>query len=320
MCELRQAFAEAGAKHGGGKEVAGYKLMVEVTGSASSVHWHGYRNLVESLCRLNVRVALMWRRNVLRRKISHAANNLDRASPDHQAHPRSPSELEAARTASPKLDADRLVGDIEAEERISCGIERLFLEQPSCPAAQAEQLVYYYEDLVDGAPGSQELWQRFLRTLGVRTAEPAAWPASSLLVVHGNTPVLETVSNPSQVKHTLEGTPHEWMLSGVARDDSDAPRCPASMPDPWMLATPTHATTSTAARATSTADVPTAKDLAVLSLLFLACVAVWADLYAGGRCARALREALARRTAGTFKPVPTSTALEADAPDVGGGA
>ena len=72
-------------------------------------------------------------------------------------------------------------------------------------AAVATARIFYYEDLVDSNPGSANTWGEVLQALRV-------WKRSEMAVIHGATPVLETVDNPREVYLALNGSEHEWML------------------------------------------------------------------------------------------------------------
>jgi len=64
---------------------------------------------------------------------------------------------------------------------------------------------FYYEDVRDGAEHAAREWGEIFGTLKV-------WVPSDLAIIHGNTPVLETIANPQEVKKALEHTDYEWML------------------------------------------------------------------------------------------------------------
>ena len=104
------------------------------------------------------------------------------------------------------MRASGLVRLIETELATQHNIEQSFANlSKSCQAARNAR-VFYYEDLLDGAEGSEGRWGQLLGALRI-------WDAlSGLTIIHGDQPVGDTISNPEDVAEALRGTQHEWML------------------------------------------------------------------------------------------------------------
>ena len=164
--------------------------------------------LAQAVCKLDVAFIFMWRRNILRRIISNEANVWDEkhpALPDHQPHPESEQEADALREYKPRLDPSTLLDMIEGELELQQSIEKAFAKlAPKCDAA-ARAATFYYEDLIDTNEDSSKAWGQALQILRI-------WPKSQYAVIHGDTPVLETVANPDEVVRGLNSTRHAWML------------------------------------------------------------------------------------------------------------
>ena len=186
----------------------GFKWMLDFVPSAGMPH--NFTTLAHAVCQLDMPFVFMWRRNVLRRLISYEANQHDHLNPalvEHEAHPRTEREAEVLRAYRPRLNASELLGLISDELRTQYALQAAFVRlAATCSAAAvASARIFYYEDLVDSNPGSANTWGEVLQALRV-------WKRSEMAVIHGATPVLETVDNPREVYLALNGSEHEWML------------------------------------------------------------------------------------------------------------
>ena len=123
----------------------------------------------------------------------------------HTAHPKTEAEAEALRGYKPNMKQRSIVSDIEAEIKNQESIEESFRRlSKDCEVARNAR-TFYYEDVRDGAHGAATKWGELFGALKV-------WVPSDLAIIHGNTPVLDTVANPQEVKSALEHSEHEWML------------------------------------------------------------------------------------------------------------
>eukprot|EP00192_Tetraselmis_astigmatica_P018908 CAMPEP_0117679682 /NCGR_PEP_ID=MMETSP0804-20121206/17941_1 /TAXON_ID=1074897 /ORGANISM="Tetraselmis astigmatica, Strain CCMP880" /LENGTH=252 /DNA_ID=CAMNT_0005489113 /DNA_START=485 /DNA_END=1243 /DNA_ORIENTATION=+ len=189
----------------------GYKLMLPY--GSDKADKGAFDVLARSVCRLGIPVIFMWRRNVLRRKVSNLSNHHDTNHPEgnlngttaHIPHPKTEAEAESLRSYKPSIDAKKLVEEIEAEMKIQRSVEESFRKySKDCEVARNAR-TFYYEDVRDGAEHAAREWGEIFGTLKV-------WVPSDLAIIHGNTPVLETIANPQEVKKALEHTDYEWML------------------------------------------------------------------------------------------------------------
>lgn len=71
--------------------------------------------------------------------------------------------------------------------------------------AARNPIVFYYEDLKDGAMHAESRWGELFASLKI-------WSPSELAIIHGDKPVMDTIANPRDVYEALEGTKYEWMV------------------------------------------------------------------------------------------------------------
>jgi len=213
-CQLAHSYSKAIGKQGGesrcgeGKHF-GFKLMLPF--DEENAANGAFDVLARSVCDLGIPVVFLWRRNVMRRIISSMSNHHDTKHPDaslnvHNAHPTTEEEAQALRGYKPNLRPHDLIRDIETELKIQESIEESFRRlSRDCEIARNAR-TFYYEDVRDGASGAATKWGDLFGTLKVWVQK------DDLAIIHGNTPVLETVANPQEVKMALERSEHEWML------------------------------------------------------------------------------------------------------------
>ena len=79
-----------------------------------------------------------------------------------------------------------------------------------CGAEDARSRIHYYEDLVDGAPGSDKAWALVLKQLGTQGTSSAV--SANYTIIRGKRPPLESVANPEEVRNALANSRHAWML------------------------------------------------------------------------------------------------------------
>mmetsp|Transcript_36065 Transcript_36065/g.102100 ORF Transcript_36065/g.102100 Transcript_36065/m.102100 type:complete len:336 (-) Transcript_36065:146-1153(-) len=189
----------------------GFKLMIPHHTDPKA-----FAVLVRSICELGIPVAFMWRRNVLRRIISSRANHLVKKEDTSillaegdtvvPAHPKTQEDAELLRESfKPELRSDQLRVMIQDERAGEHAVEQAFASLSATCEVARNARTFYYEDLVDGAPGAEGKWGELLASLKV-------WVPSNLTVIHADLPVLETVANPEQVKDALKRSQYKWML------------------------------------------------------------------------------------------------------------
>ena len=122
------------------------------------------------------------------------------------AHPTTEQDAEVLReNFKPELHPDQLKDMIQEERAGEHAVEQAFASlSETCEVARNAR-TFYYEDLVDGAPGAEGKWGEMLASLKV-------WVPSDLTVIHADTDVLDTVGNPGEVEAALKHSPYKWML------------------------------------------------------------------------------------------------------------
>ena len=123
----------------------------------------------------------------------------------HIPHPTTEEEAASLRGYKPTLGISNLVEEIEMELKIQHAVEESFRKYSKYCEVARNARTFYYEDVRDGAEHAAREWGEVFGSLKV-------WEASQLAIIHGNTPVLETIANPLEVRTALEHTEHEWML------------------------------------------------------------------------------------------------------------
>jgi len=157
-CAVKKLFDEERRMRPGTDAAPGFKYMWQPSeigdGTASRLD-----GLLRGLCALDARILVYERRNVLRRFISAASNNVDRgAAPvgeghvHKMAHPKDQAAAARVRSFRPTLDAgtlkDRIATEVADQARLVGLLGR------SCDAWDVAPRVHYYEDLVDASPRS----------------------------------------------------------------------------------------------------------------------------------------------------------------------
>lgn len=221
-CSLQKSYRKASPSCDQTDRHIGFKFMVP--GGESALHDGAFDVLARSVCHLNIPVIFMWRRNVLRRLISFKANVHDSRDPvlsadqtehvvgegskkqlGHEPHPVDPEIAALLREYRPEIDTDKIAQDIAEEERVRRVIERSFKKYASVCDVARNAKTFYYEDLVDGAPGAAAKWGELLSTLRI-------WKNSDLAIIHGEQHVRDTIANARGVKNALKETPFKWMI------------------------------------------------------------------------------------------------------------
>jgi len=204
--------------------------------------------LVASVCDLKVPFIIYLRRNVLRRLISKASmaygahvNSTAKAAQLRKHKPK----LKASRLVSNIRTEERDNALIVKLFKVHCGLRRCvcprrasrksslvpdFRTGSSRDARRGSTLggewdvdkrVHYYENLVDANPESRRHWGDVLYELGVFDTSNATEIEERLggwdfkrkgVIIHGATPVLETVANPAEVEAAIAPSEFKWML------------------------------------------------------------------------------------------------------------
>ena len=180
----------------------GFKLMLPWDNIVSASNKsEAYGPLAQAVCELGIPFVFIWRRNVLRQLLSNQAMNIHR---NISTHPRREDQLRQA-GAPITLDTQDLRRKIEGVLNNHRNLEQAFTGRLHCPTAQRARR-YHYEDIVDSAPHSSQLWGTILNTLGV-------WHESTMLRVHADKPVNSSLLNANGVFRALQGTSYAWMLT-----------------------------------------------------------------------------------------------------------
>jgi len=223
-CALRQSYSKASPSCSAPTDRhVGFKFMVPHSDGA--LQDGAFDVLARAVCHLNIPVVFMWRRNVLRRMVSSLANYHDARNPalkpdetdhvvsqsrrgkqaGHEPHPVDPRAAAKLAEYKPDINPTKVLSEVEKEERTRRVIEHSFRKYASMCEVARNAKTFYYEDLVDGAPGAAAQWGELLSTLKV-------WKNSELAVIHGQQHVRDTISNARSVRKALKDTPYSWMI------------------------------------------------------------------------------------------------------------
>jgi len=172
--------------------------------------------VIASTCDLRLQWIIMLRRNILRRKISAAANKLT-TSP-HVSNETHAKELRE--NFKPTIKTENLYESISGEHHEMLSLIKNF--KHLCKGDfHVDERVHYYEDLVDSNPASDEHWGKVLYQLGGWNTSNVTkirewvgdWHAvNGTVIVHGRHPVKDVIANYKAVAKVLRGTEFEWML------------------------------------------------------------------------------------------------------------
>jgi hypothetical protein len=221
-CSLQKSYRKASPTCGQTDRHVGFKFMAPH--SEGTLKDGAFDVLARAVCRLDIPVIFMWRRNILRRLISFKANVHDSRAPvlkaeqtshdvggsskkqiGHEPHPVDPEIAALLRQYRPELNADTIAKDIAQEERVRRVIERSFKKYASVCEVARNAKTFYYEELMDGVPGAAEKWGDLLSTLRI-------WKNSDLAIIHGEQKVRETISNARTIRNALRDSPFKWMI------------------------------------------------------------------------------------------------------------
>lgn len=222
VCTIYKTYAMHAKKNSSGFKtlIDDYHLRYDLAQFDADGVPHGTAAFARAVCELRVPFVFMWRQNVLRRLISARANYLDTKHARsihnisaHEPHPKTEAAASKLRAIKPDIGGNHLVETIERELRAQNMTVQAFANTPQCGGEEAvRRRVFRYEELVESAARSAAQWGQVLGHLGVPRHDGDEMKASSFVIIHGESPVNETIANFAEVRSRLAGTPHEWML------------------------------------------------------------------------------------------------------------
>ena len=134
------------------------------------------------------KLVFLWRKNEVRRIISLRA-----LATEKEAHP---SAVQAAQLAAEKIampSGRALINQLEKDAHERKSVTRYY-------ERSSDHLVIFYEDIVESSPKYGETFKRVFYFVGVA---PTQLTASRSIAIHGNQPMLASVSNAEAVLQTL---------------------------------------------------------------------------------------------------------------------
>lgn len=163
---------------------AGFKWMTSqhiVKEPARMTAW-----LVETQTKL----LFLWRRSLLRQHISDLVNHLDGS----RAHASSHAEAASIAKVTVKLKTGRFL--VHQLERILKARSHAAAYYRTVPSA-----TFYYEDAIESSGDYNQTWSSILTFLGA--PDVALSIITDSVVIHTNKPILYSVSNAQQVRHSM---------------------------------------------------------------------------------------------------------------------
>lgn len=199
--------------------------------------------------RTGTSIIYLFRRNLLRREISNAANN---QLGDAQAHPKTEAELASARGNVTLFEGVKLVSVIVKRLEARATVVGYYVGIPS--------LFLAYEDLVAGSSDAEARWAEVFEFLHASANATMKTTKKPLLAIHQTRPILSEVDNAAAVRDTMRsvcspevsfGGGCEEVLAGAAAARDNAIPDKAMRPLLKRYAAANAALAAAAANATS---------------------------------------------------------------------
>ena len=199
--------------------------------------------------RTGTSIIYLFRRNLLRREISNAANN---QLGDAQAHPKTEAELASARGNVTLFEGAKLVSVIVKRLEARATVVGYYVGIPS--------LFLAYEDLVPGSSDAEARWAAVFEFLHASANATMEMPEAPLLAIHQTRAILSEVDNAAAVRDTMRsvcspevsfGGGCEEVLAGAAAARDNATPDKALRPLLKRYAAANAALAAAAANATS---------------------------------------------------------------------
>ena len=172
--------------------------------------------------RTGTSIIYLFRRNLLRREISNAANN---QLGDAQAHPKTEAELASARGNVTLFEGAKLVSVIVKRLEARATVVGYYAGIPS--------LFLAYEDLVAGSSDAEARWAEVFEFLHASANATMKTTKKPLLAIHQTRPILSEVDNAAAVRDTMRsvcspevsfgGGCEEVLAGAVAARDNATP-------------------------------------------------------------------------------------------------
>ncbi|KAH8098760.1 hypothetical protein JL720_1723 [Aureococcus anophagefferens] len=172
--------------------------------------------------RTGTSIIYLFRRNLLRREISNAANN---QLGDAQAHPKTEAELASARGNVTLFEGVKLVSVIVKRLEARATVVGYYADIPS--------LFLAYEDLVAGSSDAEARWAEVFEFLHASANATMKTTKKPLLAIHQTRPILSEVDNAAAVRDTMRsvcspevsfgGGCEEVLAGAVAARDNATP-------------------------------------------------------------------------------------------------
>ncbi|KAK7254672.1 hypothetical protein SO694_0001045 [Aureococcus anophagefferens] len=163
--------------------------------------------------RTGTSIIYLFRRNLLRREISNAANN---QLGDAQAHPKTEAELASARGNVTLFEGVKLVSVIVKRLEARATVVGYYADIPS--------LFLAYEDLVAGSSDAEARWAEVFEFLHASANATMKTTKKPLLAIHQTRPILSEVDNAAAVRDTMRSvcSPEVSFGGGVVAEPDQA--------------------------------------------------------------------------------------------------